>query len=58
MKLYGAFFLLLLVVASCSIKDVRDEASAMEYLESVEKGTEVLDTQFIAIVEAGQIHNE
>ena len=58
MKLYGAFFLLLLVVASCSIQDVRDEASAMEYLESVEKGTEVLDTQFIAIVEAGQIHNE
>lgn len=58
MKLYGAFFLLLLVVASCSISDIRDEASAMEYLENVEKGAETLDNQFIAIVEAYDIHNE
>ena len=50
MRFCGAFVLLLLAFANCALNDIRDEASAMDYLENVEKGKEMLDSQFIAKV--------
>lgn len=58
MRFYGALVLLLLAFANCALNDIRDEASAMDYLENVEKGKEMLDSQFITKVWADWMRDE
>ena len=44
-----AISVFLFVLSHCALSDIRDEAAALAYLETVEQGKEMLDSKLIGI---------